>query len=84
MKEQEQPIPENLRTAMNLLGAFLDQHFTEVAGERMGFALFVFPFGEGGRISYISNSDRADMLATLKEFIAKSEGRYEEAAERSV
>lgn len=41
-----------------------------------GFALLVFPFGDKpkGRMNYISNAQRADMLIAMKEFIARSEG----------
>jgi hypothetical protein len=47
-----------------------------------GFALFVFPFnGDRGRMNYISNAEREDMVAALKEFIANSEGRAHSAPE---
>jgi hypothetical protein len=34
-----------------------------------GFTLLLFTFGPGGTMSYISNSDRSDMLLAMKEFI---------------
>lgn len=40
---------------------------------RTGVTLFVFDFGEGGGLGYISNAQRADMIATVKEWIAKQE-----------
>ncbi|KPD17228.1 hypothetical protein ADM96_20140 [Burkholderia sp. ST111] len=47
-----------------------------------GFALFIFPFnGENGRMNYISNAAREDMLVALKEFIANNEGRAHEPPE---
>ncbi|MFM0008308.1 hypothetical protein PQR57_46340 [Paraburkholderia dipogonis] len=47
-----------------------------------GFAIFVFPFnGDRGRMNYISNAEREDMVAALKEFIANSEGRAHSAPE---
>lgn len=45
--------------------------------KRIGFALFVFEFGKvsGGRVNYVSNADRADMLTAVKEWLARAEGR---------
>lgn len=45
-----------------------------------GFALLVFDMNriEGGRVNYISNAERASMLAAMKEFIARAEGRVHE------
>lgn len=79
--EQEQPIPEELRVSMNAIGKVLQNILYQdlaFSKEKYGFALFIFNFGQGDdhRISYISNAMREDMLATLKEFIAKAEGRY--------
>ena len=42
-----------------------------------GFALLFFPFGaKAGRMNYISNAQRNDMLAALKELTARFEGRF--------
>ena len=41
-----------------------------------GFALLVFDMNtDSGHMSYMSNAERATMLAALKEFIAHEEGR---------
>ena len=32
-----------------------------------GFAILVFPFGDGGTSNYISNAERADMIKALRE-----------------
>ncbi|ESZ88278.1 MAG: hypothetical protein Q27BB25_04435 [Blastomonas sp. CACIA14H2] len=44
------------------------------------FVLLVSGFGqiEGGRVNYISNGSREDMIAMMKEYIARNEGRYVE------
>lgn len=43
---------------------------------RMGFALLVFPFeGHEGRMNYVSNASRDDMVVALKELVAQMEGR---------
>lgn len=40
-----------------------------------GFALLLFPFDEGGgRMNYISNAPRDDMMVALRELVAKMEG----------
>lgn len=80
--EQEQPIEPNVAEIMNDIGRILAGAIRECDPD-YGFALFVFRFGQGSghRISYISNAERADMLATLKEFIARAEGRYVEPQE---
>lgn len=48
----------------------------------MGFTILLFPFGDihpsDPRINYISNAEREDMITAMKEFIARSEGRYHE------
>ena len=36
--------------------------------EKVGFCLLLFDFGEGGNCTYVSNADRADMRAALREF----------------
>lgn len=40
----------------------------------VGCALFTFHFGEGGGISYMSNSDRSDMIAAIREWLSMQEG----------
>ena len=46
--------------------------------KKTGFVLLVFPFGQvdGTRLNYISNGERGDVLASMREVIARSEGRY--------
>jgi hypothetical protein len=60
---------------------------TKASGERLaktiekflppghGFALLIFEWGPDGMLSWISNAERDDMIATMKDFIAASEGR---------
>ncbi len=40
-----------------------------------GFALLIFEWGDQGNLSWISNAQRDDMIATMKDFIARHEGR---------
>ncbi len=41
--------------------------------EGQGFALLVFDFGDKGRMNYISNARREDMIVAMKEFISRNE-----------
>ncbi len=73
------PIEAKYRQQMNGLAEALDELFN---GERCrpedrktGFFLTVFPFGEPGRFNYISNADKIDVRAMLKDIIARIEGR---------
>lgn len=50
---------------------------------RWGFVVLVAEFGriEGGRVNYISNGERDDMVAMLREYLARLEGRVAETPE---
>jgi len=82
--EREQPIEPEVVEQMNTLGHAIDEMFNPDGKKKWGFALLVFKFGQGNdhRSNYISNADRADMLATMKEFIARAEGTYFDPTKR--
>lgn len=67
----DDPIPEDLVGVMQEIGRILDGAIKGKAGRSMGFMLMVFDFGEGGRMSYISNAQREDIILALEEFITK-------------
>ncbi len=67
----DDPIPEDLVGVMNEIARILDGAIKGEAGRSMGFMLMVFDFGGGGRMSYISNAVREDMIKALHEFIAR-------------
>jgi len=72
------PIKSDLYEKMNGLAKELSIFF-----KPYGFSLLVFDFqskGEG-RMNYISNAKRDDMLAAMKEFIAKHEGRLADSTQ---
>ena len=89
---REAPIEPALRTLMNDLARALQQgadKATEKTGERYGFALMMFAFnktasegGEAGAMNYISNAQRPDMIAALKELLANLEASAAEEATR--
>lgn len=77
----DQPIQEKYRETMRALAQALDDVLNPgLKGEdrKVGFMLLMFDFGEtptSDRINYISNSERADAINSMKEFIARAEGR---------
>jgi hypothetical protein len=43
-----------------------------------GFVVLAFPFGTGGRMNYISNANRADIVRAMYEFIEATKERWAE------
>lgn len=76
------PIELRHREVLNDLAVALDARLNGLPGlpvspSKVGFCLLVFPFnGADGRLNYISNAEREDMLTALREFIAYHEGRF--------
>lgn len=85
---EHRPIEPHLHSHMNALAAGLNDILNgkdcKKGEEKLGFALLIFPFGDApeGRVNYISNAQRKDMIVALKEFIARNEGRYHPAPEQ--
>ena len=81
------PIQEQYRKQMNRLAKLIDEFFN---GRRkpnrkptVGFILLTAEFGkiEGGKVNYISNGNREDMIAMMREYLARVESRYSEGSE---
>lgn len=75
-----QPIQPDAYNSMNKLARDIDRGLNGKArgkDKRFGFILLVAEFGriEDGRVNYISNGERADMIAMLREYLARIEGR---------
>jgi hypothetical protein len=71
-------IEEKYRQKMNLLGRVLDETFNPPGRpKKAAFVLLLAEFGDikGGRVNYISNGDRADIISMLHEILARFEGR---------
>ena len=75
------PIQPEFAETMEGVARGLDNVFNgDAKGEdrKVGFVLLVFPFeGRAGRCNYIANANRADVLALLKEQVARFEGQTE-------
>lgn len=64
----EQPIEPDKHEAMNAIAEALQEFLPG-----LGFALLVFEYHDKGRMNYISNTQREDMLIAMKEFISRNE-----------
>lgn len=42
-------------------------------GKDYGFTVLIYEHGEAGRMNYVSNSQREDVIKAMKEFIKKTE-----------
>jgi hypothetical protein len=76
-------IPKEQREKMNALAKALDNIFNGATGpKKTGFVLLTYPFGDNiegtGRVNYIGNGQREDVIVALKELVARWEGRYGE------
>ncbi|MDH2327681.1 hypothetical protein QCN27_12485 [Cereibacter sp. SYSU M97828] len=78
------PIQERYRASMNQLAKRIDKELNgSRKPRRVGFILLTAEFGhiDNGRVNYISNGEREDMIAMLREYLARVEGRYAEPPE---
>lgn len=77
-----EPISSKYRSVMNALARGLDKALNGKARpKKVGFVLLTFEFGiedGSGRVNYISNADRRDMIVAMKEWLARAEGRLVE------
>lgn len=77
------PISPEYAENMKALGRGIDAVLNgpaEGAARQHGFILMVFPYGDkdGARCNYLSNgADRRDVVAMMKEMIARFEGQPE-------
>jgi hypothetical protein len=74
LEDTHGPIEEQYRRKMKGLASAIDEILNEDPNNKTtGFALFMFSFGEdpAGRMNYISNARREDMIAAVKEFLVR-------------
>jgi hypothetical protein len=60
---------------MRGLAQGIDEVLEKATGQKKGFALVVFEFGQPGLGNYISNARREDMVAALRETADRIEKR---------
>lgn len=63
---------------LDILAAAIETGLQELYGEKLGFALFMFPFdGVGKAGDYVSNGQREDMIKFMREIADRIEaGKY--------
>jgi hypothetical protein len=74
----DDPILEEHKNLMNTVAHALDHLFNQDADpKQIGFVLLIAKFGEieDGKVNYISNANRSDMIAMMKEYIARHESK---------
>jgi hypothetical protein len=77
----DEQVSEAYRDKMTALARVIDEFFNgDAKGEsrHTAFVLLISPFGDTeGRVNYVSNGDRRDILTMMKEVIARFEGQPE-------
>lgn len=69
------PIEATVRAQMQAMAEVIQ----DALPKEYGFAFLVFKCGDKGRMNYISNAPRDDMVCALKELVANFEGRAHKA-----
>ena len=59
---------------MKKLGRFVDSQLPY----GWGFVVLAFPYGEGGRMNYVANAERSDVVRAMYEFIESSKAGWGE------
>ncbi len=56
-----------MKDTMQKVGEHMDATFNQDGEKHFGWMVLVFPFGKNKIASYVSNCNRRDMIATLRE-----------------
>ena len=72
---------------MNTLARMIDKRLNGAAvgtDRKLGFVLLVAEFGkiEDGRVNFITNGNREDMIDLLREYLGRLEGRVDDGSKR--
>lgn len=72
------PIEADQHALMNAIARSLDDVFNPGKTRKIAFVVLTAKFDDydNGRVNYISNGDRSDIVSMMKETIARFEGRY--------
>ena len=54
---------------LQVIAAEISERLEEVAGERVEFSLLVFNAREGGRMNYVSNCDRGEVVKAMRSLL---------------
>jgi N-glycosylase/DNA lyase len=74
----EEDVQKQYMEQMRQVASVIDAVFNpDEEKKTTGFAVLTFPLGiadKDSRMNYMSNAERKDMIAAMKEFIARNEG----------
>jgi hypothetical protein len=65
---------EKAKRVLNMLAQLIDKALPY----HWGFVVLAFPFGEGGRMNYVSNARRPDVVRSMYEFIEATKQQFGE------
>ena len=65
-------IDHDLRLKMEEVGRKISDRIADDLPTGIGFSFFMFQFGEGGWLSYISNVQREDVVKALEEWLDRN------------
>lgn len=70
------PIQSRYRDIMNEVAGALDFTFNGASGGNIVFTLFIAESGKmnGGRVNFISNGCREDMISMVREWLSRADG----------
>jgi hypothetical protein len=80
MPEKEGPVEDDMKAQIHAVGQAINDFLNpDQENKEIGFCILMFKFGEpptSDRMNYLSNTNREDMIAAMKEFVARAEGRH--------
>ena len=81
--EKAEPVEEQYIEKMRAIISVVDEFVNEKGKPKTtGIALLMFPLGtHDGRMNYLSNAVRKDMICAMKELLARLEGRVVDSDE---
>lgn len=65
---------QKVRADLRVLARHVDQQLPY----GWGFVVLAFPFGEGGRMNYVANAERPDVVRAMYEFIEATKEQWGE------
>lgn len=71
------PVEQEYREMLNALASALDEFFNpDPNNKKVAFAVLMSPFGaaDNGRVNYISNASRSDMMKMMDELLKRWKG----------
>lgn len=78
--ERDNKISDRHYREMNAIASALDETLNESGAKKVCFVLLVTEFNQmAGRVNYISNGRREDIVVMLKEVLARFEGQPEQS-----